>query len=1333
MSLNSNDISIRDNRDLKAIQDIQTREIARLTFNLKQRFYDDNDPKRLISMAKYFETPLIQQNRHIKIEQEKDDFVRSVAELADLKEVMEYQIETWKRIRETANSNEKRSIIVSAETGMGKTEAVIPAVLRLAIDSGKTAILIFPRRALLKDQIQRVVKYTYNLQKSNSSSSFKSPLRFAIQMGGISEKLYWTVYSDLSIDETAKKHNDVESEFIKASYVDEKIDKLSLIDIKCPICGKNLVSEFQFKTSSGNYRREQRNIQANFFKSINGDNSVWSCPDHDNIKYRISFSREDHNNLKPNVIFTTIDSLESLILDPVFGDILIENAKFIVMDEVHVYNGIYGAHASRIIEELSNNMKEKAVFVGLSATVKYPEEFATRLFGTEPSSTSVIQPADNDKNTSSNSANRRFLFLKTRFHQERNYALTTQTMIQYSLILASTLADGNNQALAFMDTLDAIVRIKEQTEDAFNRAHLHELRLDDLTENWLTFEAHSCGGFEPYQCCKNCYIYENGECWAITRHRHNFNTPQNIDILGVTAANAGNRNQLTKSSLIYSTSELELGIDIPNINYLIQYGSPYTTSSFIQRVGRAGRKIGSNPLITMILGEKTSDYIYFRKGSEVLNEPLSTPLNNNNDVINKIHSDLVRISESAINEYKQDKRDIQPYVKEIVDTWKVVQSELKIYSDQNILQHINNIISKTNWNDVKMFKKDATRDIDSYIDQLKEELRQRLGIDTKDPKEVIVNIANEIFEMMPKNVDTSDARQILKSYLEQYSLPDKERTIDWKQVAKKFFEIQQQIGISKGYFKISSKFTELFKNLEKIAEKTGANVDYFREIFYRIQFLEELKDTFGKSSLIEIIKGGLRAAYFLQVSKDFYAPVKDVYPFPQNFFELTRYYCVKNSPNKKTDKISVDDTIYKYYPFRLNTNPNNDIFVEGTFPSIDWGNKTFSLEGVIDYVLSGEEHGHFAFPRIISTKIYGAEKVNGLIKYCANCHKFYDFNYYRACECGSKLQIVKLYSTPNILSSIITRDEEKITSKMSNSRNAGLTRQLIGVSLSLTPSIKTDDRYIIVTKRQVSYDLKAETPYGYNITTQALRISIGNNVIENMINEYRKEFPRLSSSMKENDLENMALHTVAHIWILLTSEFSQVATQSFSYDWVNKTDEFSVLIAENQEGGAGFLDEVIRLIKNQPRRIYDSLRSIVSCDEHNSISHDSGNQYNMFNSQDIYEWIKNELPTGMTLSDRPKMIKAYAKSKNESEDAIDEIMSEYPTCIDGCSNCIAINECRGGKNQLDHISLVMAKVYYDSLILTVHSKDEAAKKIAEGYKVIDLINEGKGGYSFLDI
>ena len=69
MSLNSNDISIRDNRDLKAIQDIQTREIARLTFNLKQRFYDDNDPKRLISMAKYFETPLIQQNRHIKIEQ----------------------------------------------------------------------------------------------------------------------------------------------------------------------------------------------------------------------------------------------------------------------------------------------------------------------------------------------------------------------------------------------------------------------------------------------------------------------------------------------------------------------------------------------------------------------------------------------------------------------------------------------------------------------------------------------------------------------------------------------------------------------------------------------------------------------------------------------------------------------------------------------------------------------------------------------------------------------------------------------------------------------------------------------------------------------------------------------------------------------------------------------------------------------------------------------------------------------------------------------------------------------------------------------------------------
>src|SRR6266849_2682960 len=45
--------------------------------------------------------------------------------------------------------------------------------------------------------------------------------------------------------------------------------------------------------------------------------------------------------------------------------------------------------------------------------------------------------------------------------------------------------------------------------------------------------------------------------------------------------------------VIVSTSTLELGIDVGDLDCVIQVGAPWTVSSFLQRLGRTGRRPGS--------------------------------------------------------------------------------------------------------------------------------------------------------------------------------------------------------------------------------------------------------------------------------------------------------------------------------------------------------------------------------------------------------------------------------------------------------------------------------------------------------------------------------------------------------------------------------------------------------------------------------------------------------------------------------------------------------------------------------------------------------------------
>ena len=65
--------------------------------------------------------------------------------------------------------------------------------------------------------------------------------------------------------------------------------------------------------------------------------------------------------------------------------------------------------------------------------------------------------------------------------------------------------------------------------------------------------------------------------------------------------------KLGNNTCIIATSTLELGIDIGNLDIVLQLDSPSTVSSFLQRIGRTGRREGS-----------IAHYVFFPTKSEKL-------------------------------------------------------------------------------------------------------------------------------------------------------------------------------------------------------------------------------------------------------------------------------------------------------------------------------------------------------------------------------------------------------------------------------------------------------------------------------------------------------------------------------------------------------------------------------------------------------------------------------------------------------------------------------------------------------------------------------------------
>ncbi len=250
-----------------------------------------------------------------------------------------------------------------------------------------------------------------------------------------------------------------------------------------------------------------------------------------------SAARQKMLDETPHILNTTPETLAILLNSPKFRDKL-RTVEYVIVDEIHsLADGKRGTHLSVSLERLEN-IAHSPTRIGCSATVEPLSDIAEFLVGrAEPGGES-----------------RKCEIVDTRFVREFDLQLQCPT----DDLVHTPRAVVQER---FYDQLHELIRSHTNTLVFTNTRSGAERVLQNLREKFPEYDE------------------ENSGC-----HHGSLSKESRQRIEG----------QLKEGELdvVTTSTSLELGIDMPHIDLVVQVGSPKSVASLLQRVGRAGHRLG---------------------------------------------------------------------------------------------------------------------------------------------------------------------------------------------------------------------------------------------------------------------------------------------------------------------------------------------------------------------------------------------------------------------------------------------------------------------------------------------------------------------------------------------------------------------------------------------------------------------------------------------------------------------------------------------------------------------------------------------------------------------
>jgi len=273
---------------------------------------------------------------------------------------------------------------------------------------------------------------------------------------------------------------------------------------------------------------------------------------------------------RSNLILTNPDMLHVGILPHhERWDDLLANLAFVVVDEAHVYRGVFGSHVANVLRRLRRLAAIHGTaprFILASATIANPLDLAQRLTGLEG-----FELIDAD---GAPKAERRIAMWNPPLLDE-NLGLRGSALSEAAELFSELIASGA-RTICFMKSRKGVELILRHARD----------RLDDeLADRVAPYRA----GYTPAQRQEIQRKLTTGE------------------LLGVVATDA-----------------LELGIDIGELDAAICVTFPGTVASLRQMWGRAGRR--GRGLAVYIAGEDALDQFFCRHPDEFLDRAVEAAI-----------------------------------------------------------------------------------------------------------------------------------------------------------------------------------------------------------------------------------------------------------------------------------------------------------------------------------------------------------------------------------------------------------------------------------------------------------------------------------------------------------------------------------------------------------------------------------------------------------------------------------------------------------------------------------------------------------------------------------
>lgn len=280
-----------------------------------------------------------------------------------------------------------------------------------------------------------------------------------------------------------------------------------------------------------------------------------------------------------HIVITNPDMLHSAILPHHTKWVsLFENLKYVVIDELHIYRGVFGSHVANVIRRLKRICHfygSNPIFICTSATIANPQELAENLTGSE------MKLIDNN---GAPSGRKHFLFY--------NPPVVNKPL---NIRRSATLEVRKLAGALLKNRIQTIVFARSRVRVEILLTYLQELVKNQLGPKAIRGYR---GGYLP------------------TERRAIEKGLRNGEIYGVVSTNA-----------------LELGVDIGQLQVCIMTGYPGSIASSWQQAGRAGRRHSESLVIMVASSSPLDQYIIEHPDYFFTRSPETARINPDNLII----------------------------------------------------------------------------------------------------------------------------------------------------------------------------------------------------------------------------------------------------------------------------------------------------------------------------------------------------------------------------------------------------------------------------------------------------------------------------------------------------------------------------------------------------------------------------------------------------------------------------------------------------------------------------------------------------------------------------